>query len=165
MGLKWLKKLWRVPRRKGSSYFCTRKLGEAKMSTCGGRASLPDPDGWCWCLPRAAFSCNASHQGRELWKLTGQWVWVHLASLKYQHVLRLIQCVWCFLWTLSQLSKISIFCATWAKCGCSVQIAYLPWDHLSPLELRQTLSIQCDLRKPGVTNKDKFDLLFFFFKL
>lgn len=135
------------------------------MSTSGGRASLPDPDGWYWYLPRAAFSCTASHHSRELRKLTGQWVWVHLSSLKYQRILRLIQYMRCFLWTLPKLPKISIFCATWAKYSCSVQITSLPWAHLSPLELRQTLSIQCDLRKPGVTNKDKLDFFFLNYKV
>lgn len=41
----------------------------------------------------------------------------------------------------------------------------LPRAHLSPLELGDILSIQCDLRKPGVTNKDKLDSFFFFFQI
>lgn len=72
-------------------------------------------------LPCAAFSCTASHHSGEIWKLTSQWVWVHLWPLKYQHIFRLSQHMWCFIWTLSQVPKIFILYTTWTKCGWFVQ--------------------------------------------
>lgn len=88
-----------------------------KYPPAKGRASELDPGGWCWC----ALLCSPHR--REKRKLRGQWVWAYLLSLKYQHLLRLIQYMWCFL---SQLPRISIFLShlSW-----SVALFKLPLFH------------------------------------
>lgn len=143
---KLLTKLWRDPWRKASSYFCMRKLGEAEISTSKGKGK--------WAGSRwVVLVCTALLPTQEREKEAQRSVGLSLSIIFKISTLVKANSVYVML-PFPAPQNFHFLEPPELKC-CSVQIASLPWAALPPPELRQTLSIQCGFRKPGVTNKDK----------
>lgn len=128
-----------------------------KYPPAKGRTSELDAGGWCWCVLHS--DCSAPHHRRELRKLKRS---VGLSLFIIFKISTLVKANSLYVMLPFPAPQNFHFFEPPELKSCPVQIPSLPSADLPPpLELRQTLSIQCGFRKPGVTNKDK--LIFFFF--